>query len=387
MAQYGRPGSDITTGWTTTPLWSKLDEVTPDDADFITGTGPTKTAEVLLSSVTDPGVHTGHVWSLRLKATGSGAGEKVSVALYQGSTSIEILVNNATIVRNAFNLWTGSLVNAANITNYGDLRIRLVTGGSNGASETIQCSWIQMEYPDPEAAQLTIQDGAHTHGADSPILTGHVPTFQLTIQDGAHTHGADSPTLTCHEPGVVLTIQDGAHNHAADSPTLTGHVPAFQLTIQDAAHFHGADQPVLIGHWILTIQDAAHSHLADSPTLIGHWILTIQDAAHFHQAENVTLTYHPPGAVVLTIADAAHSHLSDSPILTGHEPVYVLSIADASHGHSADEPVLIGHWILTIQDAAHTHGADQPALRIPSGLISDGLEIGMFEGMERKMST
>ncbi len=222
MAQYGRPGSDITTGWTTTPLWSKIDEVSPDDADFITGTGATKTAEVKLSSVADPGDHTNHVWSLRLKATGSSAAEKCTVTLYQGSTSIEVLINNQTIVRNAFNLWTGTLVNAANISDYTDLRFRLVTGGSNGAAETIDCSWIELSVPDIAPVTLTIQDGAHTFGDDGPIsLVAHAPGAALTIQDAAHTHGADgSITLTAHVPTFVLTIVDAAHAHLADDVQL-----------------------------------------------------------------------------------------------------------------------------------------------------------------------
>lgn len=38
--QFGRPMADVSAGgWTATPLWSKLDEVTMDDADFVTGVG------------------------------------------------------------------------------------------------------------------------------------------------------------------------------------------------------------------------------------------------------------------------------------------------------------------------------------------------------------
>ena len=36
--QFGRPTADIAAaGWVVTPLWSKLDEVTASDADFVTG--------------------------------------------------------------------------------------------------------------------------------------------------------------------------------------------------------------------------------------------------------------------------------------------------------------------------------------------------------------
>ena len=394
MAQYARPASDITTDWTTTPLWSKLDEVSPDDADFITGTGPTKTAEVKLSSVTDPNAHTNHIWSLRLKATGSSAAEKATVTLYQGSTSIEVLINNQTIVRNAFNLWTGTLVNAANITDYSDLRIRLVTGGSNGAAETIQCSWIEFSVPDVPATQLVIDDASHTHGADGSIdltqhnvlaiddaahtntddgpisLTAHGPSYQLVIDDTAHTHGADGPvTLTAHEPAVQLVIDDAAHMHGADGPvTLTAHVPTFQLTIADATHTHGADGPIdLTQHNVLAIDDASHTNGDDGP---------------------ITLTYHPPSAEVLTIDDAAHTNSDDGPItLTAHGTAFQLTIADATHTHGADELQLVQHNILAIDDGTHAHLADNVELAIGGGMTSDGMGLGLFVGMERKISS
>lgn len=149
MTQYARPSSDITTGWTTTPLWSKIDEVTPSDADFITGTGPSVTAEVLLSAVSDPLSSSGHTWNVRLKATGSSGAERVSLYLYQGATLIATLISNASVGRSAFVHSSGTLsgAEADSISDYSDLRFRLVTG-NNGASETIQCSFSVFEVPD-----------------------------------------------------------------------------------------------------------------------------------------------------------------------------------------------------------------------------------------------
>jgi hypothetical protein len=147
MAQFGRPSSDITTDWTTTPLWSKLDEVSPDDGDFITGTGTAKTFEVALSSVTDPQSSTGHVVRIRAKATGSGAAERLNTwGLYQGVTAIA--TQNASITRDSFNEYSITLsgAQADAITDYTDLRIRGLT--SQGASETIDVSWVEFECPD-----------------------------------------------------------------------------------------------------------------------------------------------------------------------------------------------------------------------------------------------
>ncbi len=393
MTQYARPASDITTEWTTTPLWSKLDEVSPDDADFITGTGPTKTAEVKLSSVSDPNDHANHIWSLRLKATGSSAGEKVTVTLYQGSTSIEVLINAATITRNAFNLWTGTLANAANITDYTDLRIRLVTG-SNGASETIQCSWIELAVPDIAAVQLTINDAAHMFRDDGPItLTAHVPTFTLTIEDAAHTHGDDGPiSLIAHPPAVQLTIDDAVHTHGADGPVdLTLHIV---LAIDDAAHTHGDDGPITITAHVptfaLTIDDATHTHGAEGPIdLTQHNILAIDDAAHTHWDEGpITLVTHAPSGVVLMIDDAAHTHADDGPItLTAYTPSFQLTIADATHTHGAEELQLVQHNLLAIDDSAHAHQADNVVLELPGGMMFDGMGVGMGVGMKRKINS
>jgi hypothetical protein len=155
MAQFARPASDITTGWATTPLWSKIDEVTPLDADWITGTGNV-TAEVLLSTVTDPADNTNHIWSLRFQATGSGGKEKITAGLYEGTTLIEEFMTGVNITRNSFNLHTGTILesNAANIVDYTDLRIRMVS--SQGGTETIDCSWAELSIPD--AASVPVDE-------------------------------------------------------------------------------------------------------------------------------------------------------------------------------------------------------------------------------------
>lgn len=153
MTQYARPSSDITTGWTTTPLWSKIDEDPASDTDYITGTGASKTAECKLSAVSDPLSSSSHTWRTRLRATGSSSGEKVTLSLYQGSTLIATLINGSTIARGSFADWSGTLTaaQADAITNYSDLRFRWVTGSGNGASETIDCSWAVLEVPDATA--------------------------------------------------------------------------------------------------------------------------------------------------------------------------------------------------------------------------------------------
>lgn len=177
MAQFARPISDITTEWTTTPLWSKIDEVTPLDADWITGTGSTVTAEVKLSAVTDPLSDIDHDWSIRLQAIGGQAREKATIVLYQGTTLIETLVDNENILRDAFELWAGTLLNAANITDYTDLRFRLITGAANGGSETIDCSWVELSVPDAGSTPTE-------ESVSLAIFKGQVASEYASVPDG-----------------------------------------------------------------------------------------------------------------------------------------------------------------------------------------------------------
>lgn len=113
------------------------------------------------------------------------------------------------------------------------------------------------------ATDLTIQDAAHGHTADS--LTIAVAST-LAIADATHAHAADSLTLTT---STVLVIADATHGHTADSLTLSVS-GATDLVIQDALHGHTADSLALtLGYVDLAIQDALHAHAADNLTLGG----------------------------------------------------------------------------------------------------------------------
>ena len=170
MAQFARPSSDITTDWATTPLWSKIDEVTPDDGDFITGTGNAKTFEVKLSAVTDPQVGTGHIVRIRARATGSGGAERLNTwGLYQATTAI--VTQNASITRGSFNEYSITLseAQANSITDYSDLRIRGLT--SQGTTETIDVSWAELEVPNAiQNYTITAQQGSYSISGQSALL-------------------------------------------------------------------------------------------------------------------------------------------------------------------------------------------------------------------------
>jgi hypothetical protein len=74
MAQFARPDADASAGsWTTAPLWSKIDEATASDTDFIFSNNNINgdVCEVSLSNVTDPAASTGHVVRYRYRKSAS----------------------------------------------------------------------------------------------------------------------------------------------------------------------------------------------------------------------------------------------------------------------------------------------------------------------------
>lgn len=146
MTQYARPVADITVGsWTTTPLWDKVDEVTPDDATTViqTPTGPSNlTAEVRFGSVSDPLQSIGHIARVRAYTTGNCT---LAWSIYQGTT---LIANCGTItLTGSYSTYTYTLTVAqANaITNYADLRVRFTGNGSSGR---VRVTWFELEVPD-----------------------------------------------------------------------------------------------------------------------------------------------------------------------------------------------------------------------------------------------
>lgn len=141
MTQYARPDADITTQWTTTPLWSKIDEVSADDADFIQDSTSGHVAEVSLSNVSDPGVSSGHVVRYRKR---TGTSPNVTLALYQGATLIASTTDTTTAGSFGDASFTLSGAEADAITDYTDLRLRF----TNNANVNYRISQVYFECPD-----------------------------------------------------------------------------------------------------------------------------------------------------------------------------------------------------------------------------------------------
>ncbi len=161
MAQFGRPASDISTNnWTTTAtnLFEVIDEATAVDTDYIEADGDSSptTAEVKLSSVTDPTSSITHV--LRFRAIGIGASgpERLDIDLVENTTVRANAFVNLAITRGSYNdySYTLSAAEADSITDYADLRIRFIMAVL-GSGEQIRVSWAELEVPDA-AGDLSI---------------------------------------------------------------------------------------------------------------------------------------------------------------------------------------------------------------------------------------
>lgn len=131
--QYARPNADITDGsWTNesgnnTNLYASIDESVINDSDYIQSSQSPSSADVTeigLSSVGDPGTDLGHVVRYRYKKDTAGGQIDLTVRLMQGGT--EIASWSHADIGTGFVTATQTLTNpqAANITNYADLRIK-----------------------------------------------------------------------------------------------------------------------------------------------------------------------------------------------------------------------------------------------------------------------
>lgn len=211
MAQFGRPASDVAAGsWTTTPLWSKINEVVADDTSFITDAAAGGVAEVGLSSVVDPLSSTGHIIRVRAKR-GASAGTQLAVALYQGATQIAAFTQASLTTAFVTYTFTLSGAQADAITDYTNLRFRL----QGNTSSAVTVSWAEFEVPDTG----TTVPLAASSAAGSGTLGLTAPT-QVPLAAGV---AAGSASLT-----VSLPAQMGlAAAAGAGSGSLTVVIPVF----------------------------------------------------------------------------------------------------------------------------------------------------------------
>ena len=344
MSQYARPISDISNTGDTwelssgSDIYALLDEVTPNDSDYIyTESSDTNTCVLGATSLTDPVSSADHV--IRYRYLGQ-ANNELIVSLYQGTTKIMDCPQTGTA-----GSWTTVAITltgtqADSITDYGALRFQI--WGDDYFFDRLYVSWVELEVPDASGgATLVIADVVHDHLTDAPLLT---QLHNLTVVDLLHDHLTDAPLLTqLHN----LTVADVVHDHLTDAPSLTQeHV----LQIIGVIHTHLAQNVILTGVHFLYTEDIAHSHTVESPTLTQLHQLTIVDAVHTHAVESPTLIQ----LHVLGIADAAHAHTLDPVAIT---LTYSLAVADLLHSHTLDPLTLAVIYTLVVGDVVHAHTA------------------------------
>jgi hypothetical protein len=160
MAQFARPSEDISVGnWTNqanaaTNLWQSIDEIVADEADFVQASLTANSDYEFRLSTQQAGlIRRGHILRYRgRKNQAAGNTRGVIVELRQGATVIASNTHaDLTVV------WLDGVIvltpeQAAQITNYADLRVRLratgVISGSGSVRRRPQISWVQFRIPE-----------------------------------------------------------------------------------------------------------------------------------------------------------------------------------------------------------------------------------------------
>src|SRR5210317_29240 len=219
MAQFLYPISDVTKTFASGGF-ADIDEASPSDTDFAYGTNnATNTLECALTDtgITDPAVGTGHTVYWRQSQADSDAGTPApstggsnatyDVLLIQGTTTIATCASGSSTSDGSFAAGSYTLTagEADSITDYTDLRIRMVsngTGGTPSGRRAAAFSSAYLEIPDAATSwNLVVNDGTHSHSADAPTITHD---YSVTVNDASHAHTADTPTFTSDYP---LTVQ------------------------------------------------------------------------------------------------------------------------------------------------------------------------------------
>lgn len=215
MAQILTPASDVATGaWTTTPLWSKVDD---DSTAQPTGDGTTITcpsgnessnADLKLAAGGDPGVSTGHVMRVRWNKSGS----RTLIAnfqLWQGVPGTGTLIRTLQVqnlgtseVESTVTLSAGQ---ADSITDYTDLHVRLFyTYSGGGQPSEMIVDLVELETPD--AQPQSYDETGKTFTITSTTSVTDVHKRPVEIKFASITDPADNTNHTLY---LVMKYESG----------------------------------------------------------------------------------------------------------------------------------------------------------------------------------
>ena len=236
----------------TSALWSNLDEAAPgSDADYNWSTNNTAaTLEVALAAVTDPLLSTGHVVSYRLAQTyngtpdGGGNAVTVTVSLVQGTT---VIASNGPLALTgswAAGSFTLSGAQADAITDYADLRLRIVTSSSGGATTNRRGAGVSF-------AELAVPDLAAPSYTASATLDGTgdlAAAAALAYTAGATLAGTGTLDPTATLVGAIAYTSAGSGNWSTPGTWTPNGVPGAGDTVTiTSGHTVTVDVPVTIG--------------------------------------------------------------------------------------------------------------------------------------------
>lgn len=218
---YSRPSGTVVTGnFLRQPagdanLHLALDEVVPDDADYISPSilSPT-TCTLNMSTVTDPG--TDQDWLIRVRAwdTGLGAGSSfnMTLTLLVGVSTIQTWIVPITNAATTYSLYVDA-AKAALISDFTNLRISWGSGTSFGS--THRCSWLELRFPNPaglpDLGVLAILQACASQTSDLLQVRDNSSAVKAVITAGARVGiGTDTPNTPLHvklladETGLTL---------------------------------------------------------------------------------------------------------------------------------------------------------------------------------------
>jgi hypothetical protein len=341
MSQIGVPSADnANTGWTTSPLWSKVDEIPYSDADYIISTGagsscklgPLKKTDG--SALVDPVASGNHVLCIRAKRVSTGG--TLVVSLYQDTTLI-CTTTLTTITSLADYTYTLSAAEANAITDYTHLYILLVGGVSSSKYEYVTA----VSLYTPETINLVVENFTHARALDNVAET---QIHQLAVQDLSQAQPLDSiSTMTLI---YNLEVQDFTQARVLESPALT-YIAA--LAIESWLQGRVLDEPVLTRLTTLEVQDLQQTQILESPDL------EIVKTAIDLEIEDLTQTNS------LEVVGITQNHL--------------LVVQDLSQGRMIQDISLASLLQLAIQDLIQANALESVDLEIVSGGITWDLEI------------
>lgn len=160
---FARPNSTIAAGsWTAIlapTIHEAIDDVVPDDGSSFADSSShlSDSFECGLSSVTDPGVSTGHVMRGRT-STDIPSGTTFTMQLFQGATPITGTVSIDPSVSGIWETFTYTLTGseADAITNYASLSVKIAVADPLGAAD-FSVTWFELQVPDVVPPTITQQ--------------------------------------------------------------------------------------------------------------------------------------------------------------------------------------------------------------------------------------